>query len=275
MDRLKNKKIYLLDMDGTIYLGNQLIKGAKELIWYFQSKHIEYVFMTNNSSKSKAEYVKKLCNLGIDAKEENVFTSGQAAALYLAKMKKSAVLYVVGTAALKKELTNFGFTILIGKEKPADFVLVGYDTELTYEKLTMACAHLCEGAGFFATNPDVVCPAEGGRFLPDCATMCDMLRAATGKEPFYIGKPRSEMPLGILKERGIAPEFAVIVGDRLYTDIACGKNACIDTVLVLSGETTAEMARSSSIKAEITVKGIWDILALYQNMEQSHHNQKK
>ena len=221
----KNKKLFLLDMDGTVYHGDVPIPGATDFIKSLCRTGADYIFMTNNSSKSADAYLEKLHRLGFPAEKKNILTSGQAAAVFLCKKKEHAAVYVMGTASLRRELASYGLD-------------VGYDTELTYKKMEDACELICRGVPFFATNPDVVCPAPNGRYLPDCATMCYCLEKATGKTPFYIGKPRPEMPLAALSVFGVDKKDAVVVGDRLYTDIKCGVNAGIDTVLVLSGEST-------------------------------------
>jgi len=238
MKRLKEKTLFLLDMDGTIYHENELIDGTLDFFQTLVRQGKDYAFMTNNSSKSADAYLEKLHRLGFPAENKNILTSGQAAAVFLCKKKEHAAVYVMGTASLRRELASYGLDVRTEPDKDIDFLLVGYDTELTYKKMEDACELICRGVPFFATNPDVVCPAPNGRYLPDCATMCYCLEKATGKTPFYIGKPRPEMPLAALSVFGVDKKDAVVVGDRLYTDIKCGVNAGIDTVLVLSGEST-------------------------------------
>ena len=238
MKRLKEKTLFLLDMDGTIYHENELIDGTLDFFQTLVRQGKDYAFMTNNSSKSADAYLEKLHRLGFPAENKNILTSGQAAAVFLCKKKEHAAVYVMGTSSLRRELACYGLDVRTEPDKDIDFLLVGYDTELTYKKMEDACELICRGVPFFATNPDVVCPAPNGRYLPDCATMCYCLEKATGKTPFYIGKPRPEMPLAALSVFGVDKKDAVVVGDRLYTDIKCGVNAGIDAVLVLSGEST-------------------------------------
>ncbi len=234
----KNKKLFLLDMDGTVYHGDVPVPGATDFIKSLCRTGADYIFMTNNSSKSADAYLEKLHRLGFPSEKKNILTSGQAAAVFLREKKENAAVYVMGTASLRRELASYGLDVRTEPDEDVDFLLVGYDTELTYKKMEDACELICRGVPFFATNPDVVCPAPNGRYLPDCATMCCCLEKATGKTPFYIGKPRPEMPLAALSVFGVDKKDAVVVGDRLYTDIRCGVNAGIDTVLVLSGEST-------------------------------------
>lgn len=259
MNLMQEKKLFLLDMDGTIYLDNCLLDGAMEFITYLLEHNIDYMFLTNNSSKSTDAYLQKLHRLGIPAERDNFFTSGQASCLYLQRLKPGASIYVMGTESLKAEVRSYGFTV-VETYRPVDFLLVGYDTELTYQKLTDACNLLCDGTPFYATNPDVVCPAEGGRYLPDCATMCYMLEKATGKQPFYIGKPRKEMALEAIASKHATPEQTALVGDRLYTDIQCGINAGITSVLVLSGESTLADIEKYNVHPSVIVEHIGKLL---------------
>ncbi|MBQ2881933.1 MAG: HAD-IIA family hydrolase [Clostridia bacterium] len=260
MERLQNKSLYLLDMDGTIYFENELIDGAADFLKSLRDSGRDYIFMTNNSSKSSGDYLKKLKNLNIPADESNIFTSGQATGNYLLGLKKSPRIYLVGTESLKKELISMGIEVSEDGKGDIDYVLVGYDTELTYRKLEIASGLLDDGIPFYATNPDVVCPAKNKRYLPDCATMCYMLNKATGKEPFYIGKPRKEMALSAVSYKGKKPEDAVLVGDRIYTDIACGLNAGILTVMVLSGESTVEDIEKYNIHPDIVTDSVKDLI---------------
>ncbi|MDF2685291.1 MAG: family hydrolase [Clostridia bacterium] len=247
-------------MDGTIYLENELIDGALEFINSLIKAGKDYVFMTNNSSKSADAYLNKLHSLNIPAGKDNIFTSGQAACIYLDELKKGAKIYTVGTKSLKDELHSHGFEVLEKPEKDIDFLLVGYDTELNYEKLTFACELLDDGIPFFATNPDIVCPAKKGRYLPDCATICYMLEKATGKTPFYIGKPRKEMAILAAGFKNTNLNNTALVGDRLYTDIKCGLNAGIFSILVLSGESTRDDIEKFNIHPDLVVESVKELI---------------
>lgn len=247
-------------MDGTIYFENELIDGAVKFLDSLRSHGIDYVFMTNNSSRSAADYLKKLKTLNIPADESSVFTSGQATGCYLLGMKKNPRIYLVGTESLRTELEAMGIEVSPDGKGNIDYILVGYDTELCYKKIEIACGLLCDGIPFYATNPDVVCPAKNKRYLPDCATICYMLEKATGKEPFYIGKPRKEMALFAISHKHRKPEDAVLVGDRIYTDIKCGLNAGILTVMVLSGESTVSDIEKYGITPDIIVGSVKDLI---------------
>ena len=261
MNILNEKKLFLLDMDGTIYFENELIDGAADFIDAIIAHGSDYVFMTNNSSKSASAYLEKLQRLGIPATDGNIFTSGQASAIYLKEVfGKPPRIYLVGTRSLKKELETQGFEISEDGKGHIDCVLVGYDTELEYRKLEIACSLLDDGYPLYATNPDVVCPAKNKRYLPDCATICYMLEKATGKLPFYIGKPRKEMALSAIKFKNRPPEESALIGDRLYTDIKCGLNAGIFTILVLSGESTREDIERFDIHPDLVVNSVKDFV---------------
>jgi len=232
---LRRKKVFVLDMDGTFYLGNQLIPGALELIRHLKSQQKEPLFFTNNSSQSRAFYQQKIQRMGLAAVEVPVYTTGEVLAYYLHREHPGAKVYLVGTDSLAATMREEGI-MLASQDAAADVVAVGFDTSLVYQKIEHACTMLRQGAAFIATNPDFNCPVENG-FLPDCGSICAMLEAATGKKPLYLGKPYSPALEYLVAETGYQPAEMVIVGDRLYTDIAFGQKYGIMTVLVLSGET--------------------------------------
>jgi len=182
-----------------------------------------------------------------------------ASAIHLKSFTSKPRIYVVGTKSLKEELTSLGIEISEDGKGAIDYLLVGYDTELEYKKLEIACNLLCEGVPFFATNPDIVCPAPNGRYLPDCQTICNMLEKATGREPFYIGKPRKEMAFASIAYKNGKPETTAVVGDRLYTDIACGKNADILSILVLSGESRIDDIPKYGVNPDMIFNSVAEI----------------
>ncbi len=195
MEKLKNIKCYLLDMDGTIYLGNELIDGAKEFLEKLKEKNIRYIFLTNNSSKNKDRYVEKLNKLGIEAHREDVFSSGEATTIYLSKKKKGAKVFLLGTKDLEDEFEKAGFELVRERNKDIDFVVLGFDTTLTYEKLWIACEYIANGVEYIATHPDFNCPLENGKFMPDAGAMMAFIKASTGKEPTVIGKPNRHIQI--------------------------------------------------------------------------------
>ncbi len=265
---LAGKKLFLLDMDGTIYLDQELFAGSTAFLEAIQKKGGTYVFVTNNSSYSTAEYVRKMGDLGVAAGEENFFTSTQAALDYLAKYHKGQKVYVQGTESMVAQLREGGVDVSTRVE-PVDVVLVGFDRELSFEKMRNTCKILStQEVVYIATNPDLRCPVSFG-FVPDCGAMCEAIRMATQKDPLYLGKPKPEMLALAMERYGAKPEETIVIGDRLYTDIASGKAAGIDSLLVLSGETRLEdLAKASREKgAEVLPEYVAkDVGVLARNM---------
>ncbi|WP_352419771.1 HAD-IIA family hydrolase [Proteiniborus sp.] len=262
METLKEKTVFLLDMDGTIYLGDELIDGSKEFLETIKKEGKRYIFLTNNSSKSKEVYVEKLNNLGIQATEEEVFTSGEATTMYLKKQKEGAKIYLLGTEALEKEFIKEGFILEKERHKNIDYVVLGFDTTLTYEKLWAACEYISEGVEYIATHPDFNCPLPNDKFMPDAGAMAAFIEASTGKTPKVIGKPNKEVVESIASKYGLNREDMVMVGDRLYTDIKTGQNAGIASVLVYSGETKEEDYRNSETRADYVFNSVKDMIEL-------------
>ncbi len=252
MDRLKDIKLYLFDMDGTLYLGQRLYAFTKELLGWIKDSGRQYLFVTNNSSKSVADYIKKLEHMGITAQYEDFVTSSQATAYYLSQHHKQDRLFVCGTKSLKEELLQAGF-VLTENPDEVDCIVMGFDTELTFQKLETVSKLLCtRDIPYIATNGDYVCPTEFGS-VPDCGSVCDMLYNVSGKRPLVIGKPATLIPELAMARTGYKKEETAMIGDRLYTDICCGLNAGILSVLVLSGETDDEMLKHSDIKPDIVL----------------------
>ncbi len=254
--RILETQLFLLDLDGTVYLENELIPGVKNFTQYLNRFHIPYVFITNNSSHSAKEYLTKITRLGIKVTIDNILTSGQASGLYLSKICHCARIFVVGTQALKDELSGLGHQICENSEEPVDYIVVGFDTELTYAKIKAACTLIDKGAGFIATNPDLVCPIKGKRYIPDCGSIYTMIENATGKRAVIIGKPNSTI-IDIVKERyDLSVDKISVIGDRLYTDIALGRNNAIFTFCVLSGESTIDDIKKSPWKPDQVISSI-------------------
>ena len=258
---LRQKRLYLFDMDGTLYLGEQLYSFTTELLRTIRESGRKYLFMTNNSSKSVEDYIKKLGKLGIAAEREDFITSSQATAYYLHKHHEGKTLYVCGTESLKEELRMEGFTVTTDLDK-VECIVMGFDTELTFQKLHDVSYLLLTRPElpYIATNPDLVCPTEFGS-VPDCGSVCIGIKNATGKEPIVIGKPSPLMPLLAMERLGIEKKDACVVGDRIYTDVKSGLNAGITGILVLSGETTREILEASEDKPHIVLEDAGQILA--------------
>lgn len=258
LDQLKKIKCFLVDMDGTIYLGNHLLPGAKDWLDLLLEKGLDYYILTNNSSRSRVEYTQKLHRLGLEVPEEKIFTSGEATALYLKKSIPNASLYVVGTPPLIMEFERHGF--IITDENP-DAVVLGFDTTLTYEKIWKLSDFLVAGKPFIATHPDINCPLEKG-FKPDIGAMIEMMATSTGRYPdVIVGKPNAPIVNALADKTGLPPEALCMVGDRLYTDIALGKWG-ITTVLVLSGETKRKDLINSPYQPDFVVSGIAELASL-------------
>ncbi|MBQ8358409.1 MAG: HAD-IIA family hydrolase [Oscillospiraceae bacterium] len=253
-------KLYLFDMDGTLYLGDRLYDFTAQLLETLKRTGRKYLFMTNNSSKSVEDYVKKLAKLGITATRDDFITSSQATAFYLHKYHEGQTLYVCGTESLKQELRNEGFTVTdnIGE---VQCVVMGFDTELTFQKLHDVSYLLLTQPDipYIATNPDLVCPTEFGS-VPDCGSVCGMIFNATGKRPTVIGKPSPLMPQLAMERWGFQKEETCVVGDRIYTDVKSGLNAGITGILVMSGETTPEILAASDDKPDLVLQDAGEIL---------------
>ena len=262
MSSLKEKKLFLLDMDGTIYLDEDVFDGTLDFLAKVKSKGGEYLFVTNNSSKSVDAYVEKMKRLNIPATAENFLTSTDATILYLNNNYPGKRFYVMGTKSFVSQLKCAGINVTEDYEEGIFGLVISNDNELTFKKLEDASRLLCDDIIYIATNPDWVCPTSFG-YVPDCGSFAFMLQKATGKTPRFIGKPHPEMLLLAMEKLGVSKDEAVMVGDRVYTDIASGYNAGIDTVFVLSGEGTLEDAKNTDTKPTYIMKNIRE---LYENI---------
>ena len=253
---LEDKKLFILDMDGTVYLGDRLFPETLPFLERITSSGKRYLFFTNNASRSPETYVHRLQSMGIPAGRREILTSGDVTIHFLKMHRPGQTVYIVGTPDLIESFQAEG--ILLDDEKP-DIVLVSFDTTLTYDKLEKACRFIREGAEFLSTHPDFNCPVEGG-FIPDSGSICALVTASTGKMPRYFGKPYPETLEMLMETTGCAKEDMVVIGDRLYTEIAMGVNNGVDAVLVLSGETTLEDGEASDVKPDDIVPSIGDLL---------------
>lgn len=258
MSDLTNKRLFLLDMDGTIYLDDELFDGTLDLLAHVKKIGGRYLFLTNNSSKGIDKYVDKLARLGIESDADDFLTSTDATICYL-KAKNHKKIYAFGTASFKKQLTDAGLPIVDTLENGIDCLCLSNDWELTFKKLEDSCIILRDDIDYIATNPDWVCPTWYGS-VPDCGSFCEMLYRATGKRPKFIGKPQPDMVYLALERTGYCKADALMIGDRLYTDVACGVNAGIDSVFVLSGEGTLDDLKVSETKPTYVYKNIRELL---------------
>lgn len=232
-ERLSRVRGFLLDMDGTFYLSDRLLDGALRFIDVLGHQGKSFLFLTNNSSKHRGQYAEKIRRLGLPIAEEVVLTSGEATALYLRERQAGARLFLVGTPSLEEEFRQHGFELV---EQDPQFLVLGFDTTLTYRKLWSLCDHVRAGVPYIATHPDFNCPTEAG-WMPDVGAMIAFVRAATGREPdLVVGKPNRIIVDAAAGKLHLQVDEMAMIGDRLYTDIALGQSSGITTVLVLSGE---------------------------------------
>ena len=234
-------------------MGNRIFPFTIEMLETIKASGSKYMFVTNNSSKSVNDYIKKLSKLGIHAEYDDFLTSSQATAFYLKKHYAGKTLYVSGTQSLRDELIREGFSITDDIDK-VDVIVMGFDTELTFKKLEDVSKMLCtRDLPYIATNPDYVCPTEFGS-VPDCGSVCDMLFNVSGKRPVFIGKPSPLMAQLAMEKAGVTPEETAVIGDRIYTDVKSGLNAGVLSILVMSGETTYEILEASEDKPHMVLK---------------------
>lgn len=237
LNALSSKKLFLFDIDGTIAVGDTLFEGSRELIDYIDSIGGKAYYITNNSTKSGADYVKKfLSSYHLETIEEQFVTSGYMTLRFLLRHYADRTIYCMGTRSFIDELRRQGLNVVEQCQEDIACVVVAYDSELSYEKLCETSKVLLTmDVPFYATNPDLRCPIDFG-FIPDCGAMCDMLTATTDKTPTYLGKPSKKVVDLCLKLSGFTKEETLVVGDRLYTDIACGINGDVDTCVLFTGE---------------------------------------
>lgn len=261
---IKSKNLFLLDMDGTLYLEHHLLDGTLDFLNELKKQNKRAIYITNNSSKSVDDYIIKLRTLGIESTNEDYYTSSMATAHYLNEYHPNKTVYCMGTESLKTELRKAGIKIAKDKDDSVDVVLLGFDTELTHQKLRDVCWLLKKDLPYLATNPDYVCPVEFG-YVPDCGSFAEMLRHATKKMPLFIGKPNPRMIEYAIDSLNYTKAETLVIGDRLYTDILSGKNANVSTVCVLSGETTIEDIRKSDVIPDFIFNSVKDIYQIIKS----------
>lgn len=256
MSEIKDIQCFVLDMDGTIYLGNDLFDFTQEFLKTLENTGRKYYFFTNNSSKSQQAYIDKLKRMEIDIKPEQMMISSHVTIQYLKKHYPGKTIYVVGTPSLIDEFKAFDMPLV---DEDPDIVILGFDTTLTYEKMSKACHYIRNGCIYYGINPDWNCPIEGGDFIPDCGSMAKMIEASTGRFPEFFGKPSKHTLDYIIEETGYQPEEIAIVGDRLYTDIAVADGSDVTSILVLSGESTRKDVESSLVKPDLIRNSLKEI----------------
>ncbi len=257
-EALKNKKLFVLDMDGTFYLGNRLFEGSLDFIAKIRATGREFLFFTNNASKTPEFYIKKLEGMGCAIVRKNIATAGDVTIKYLLENRSAKRVYLVGTELLESSFKASGINLV--QENP-DIVVTSFDTTLTYEKLSKACKYIREGAEFMATHMDINCPTEDG-FIPDSGAICALITASTGVKPRFFGKPFSETVDIISSMTGYSKDEMAIIGDRLYTDIALGYKNGVTSILVLSGETKESDISASDIVPDFVFPRLADMIGL-------------
>ncbi|MCM1253982.1 MAG: HAD-IIA family hydrolase [Clostridium sp.] len=256
---IDNIRCFALDMDGTVYLGEQWIAGAKEFLAGIEASGRSYVFLTNNSSKNPAVYVEKLRRMGWDVTEEKIITSGQATIFYLQKHFAGKKVFLLGNPLLQEEFAQAGITL---DDTAPDVVVTAFDTSLTYAKMCKVCDFVRAGLPYLATHPDYNCPTETG-FIPDAGAIHAFIHASACRYPDrIIGKPNSDIVDYLTQRVQIKREQIAMVGDRLYTDIAAGVNNGLKSILVLSGEATLEEAAASDITPHLIFHSVRDMIPL-------------
>lgn len=260
-ENLKKIRCFALDLDGTIYLGNELFPFTVDFLQFLERSRRKYIFVTNNSSLSASDYYEKLCRMGVPVAENQVYTSGDATIRYLKRAGPEREIFLLGTEKLHADFERNGFSTR--SDKP-QYVVIGFDKTFNYEKLKIACQFIRSGVPFIATHPDLNCPMPDNIMLPDCGALSASIIAATGVEPKYIGKPNKEMIDGLLERVDVSPDELAIVGDRLSTDIKAGVLHNFFSILVLSGETKPDDLLSSAIKPDLVVSDLRELLGIFE-----------
>ena len=256
------KKLIIFDMDGTIYLGKNLLDGAKEAFDFLNEKGIDYVFFTNNSSHDLDFYFDKITNFGIKCDREKNFYSSTEVAIAHLKEHNLNKLFVIGNKSFKDKIAKNGFNIVkeYKEDNKIDAVLCAFSTELVYQELRDACLYLqTQDIDFIATNGDYRCPIEDGLYIPDCGGMIEWMRLCTNKKAEVMGKPNPEIIYFLMKQFGVTKEETLVVGDRIYTDILVGINANVDSLMVLSGETTMDDLNNYSYRPTYILDSIKEL----------------
>ncbi len=254
----------LLDMDGTFFLGESLLPGALELLDFLNEKGIRFSFLTNNSSKNRIAYVEKLTALGVRKEDARIYTAGDATIAYLKQHFDGKRIGLLGTKSLRSSFFEAGLNVV---EEEPEVMVLGYDTEMTYAELASFCLQLQKGLPFVGTHPDINCPSPIGP-LPDNGAFFALIEISTGRKPdVVIGKPNRGLVDALAQKWGLRNEEILMVGDRLYTDIALGSTAGVQTCLVLSGESKCEDLPGSQYQPDFVCENLAGLLALFRELE--------
>ncbi len=262
---LTQKKLFLFDIDGTLAVGDTLFEGSRQLLKHIQKIGGKAYYITNNSTKSGDDYVKRFRQVfDLESTEDLFITSGYMTIQFLKEHFVGQKIFVLGTSSFVAELSKNGLTITETPDADVSCVVVAYDSELNYQKLVNVCQILSTmDVPYYATNPDLCCPIDFG-FIPDCGAICNMIECSTGKKPIYLGKPSRDVVDLCVAASGFTPEETIVVGDRMYTDILCGVNAGVDTCVLYTGEATNEEVAESSYKPTYEFE---NVQALYEAVQ--------
>ena len=254
--KLEGVKAIFLDLDGTIYLGGNLIPGALEFLERCEDQGVQRYFLSNNSSRSVDQYVAKLHKMGIPCTADDVLLSTHDLLSWLQREGVTKT-WAIATEGMCQMMEDVGIST---RDKSPEYVVLGYDTEINYEKISTGSIHMHKGVPLVASHPDMVCPSpEGG--LPDVGAYLAMLKVTTGKDPVHItGKPNPGMIMHKIEELGLKPSECAMVGDRLYTDMEMAIKANCVSVLVLSGEATVEDLHGSGKNVSVVVDSVDSLL---------------
>lgn len=256
---LHKKKYFLFDIDGTLAIDTTLYDGSRELLSYIERIGGKAFYITNNSMKSRKDYVVKFRNWGIETTEDQFMTASYATCCYLKAHYADQKLFVVGTPSFIDEVKSFGLQVTTKVEEDIACVVVGFDGTLDYGKVEAACELLFRPeVDYIGTNPDLRCPTGYG-FMPDCGAICNMISAAVDRKPVYIGKPNADIAAMCMEQVHASKEEVLVVGDRLYTDIACGINAGVETAVVFTGEAKPEDLENTEYKPDYTFNNIREL----------------
>jgi HAD superfamily hydrolase (TIGR01450 family) len=245
----------LVDLDGTVYLGGNLLPGAREFLLRLRETQRRILFLSNNSSRSRAFYHGRLADLGLATERGEIFTSTSSALIYLSRHHPGARVFALGTPEFEEELRLTGVTLV---QERADVVLLAFDKTLTYAKIAAAYGFLEAGATYLATHPDLLCPTEDG-FIPDVGCFIALFEKATGRTPKVLGKPAAEMVSCALEALGLEAGEVAMVGDRLYTDIRMARLGGLLSILVLSGETRRADLKKGEDTPDFVVENLGEI----------------
>ena len=271
-EKLAKIKHVALDMDGTIYMGDSLFPYTIPFLEKLKQMNISYSFLTNNPSKSLDDYLQKLEKMGIHATEEEMYTTTVATIDYIkAHYPEARHLFLLGTPSMISQFEKAGFiSTADDAEDVPDLIVAAFDLTLVYSRLCRAAWWISQGIPYIATNPDKVCPTNLPTVLVDCGSICKCLEHATGRQPdITLGKPDPNMLIGILQQKQLQPEEIAMVGDRIYTDIAMAQNAGAVGVLVLSGETTIEVANAAPNPPDVIAENIGELGDLLEQAQQN------